>query len=712
MSAADPTRRAFDLQTVDHTAVLTLDVPGEPVNVLGTSVIGELESLLNRLKEDADVRAVVLISGKADNFVAGADINQFVKVQSAEEGAALARTGQEMLDRLERFPKPIVTAIHGSCVGLGCELALATSYRIASDSPKTVIGLPEIQLGIIPAAGGCQRLPRTIGVRAALDIILAGRTERSAKAFKLGLVDELVPPSILRSTALAAADRMARQGVPMRRRGGSLLLERNPIGRQVVYAMARRQVLKKTGGNYPAPLAALDAVRAGLELGRNAGFRREAEHFGLLAVGEVSRNLVQIFFGTNALKKDDGVPAGSAKPREIRRLGVVGSGFMGSGIAGTAVSQAGIQARLKDADLQRVGRGIHAALGILKGQLERRRITRQEFQRKAALVSGTADWTGFGATDLLIEAVFEDLEVKRRVFAEAEAVVPAGTVLASNTSTIPIAKIAQGARAPERILGMHFFSPVDRMPLLEVIPSAATSPDAVATAVRFGRRMGKTVIVVADSPGFWVNRILFPYLNEAGHLLAEGVPIEVIDRAMVRFGFPVGPITLLDEVGMDVGLKASEVMHAAFGDRMQPGPGVARMVEAGRLGRKSGQGFYLYRGGHKTDPDAAAYRLLGVKPLAGFDPGVIQQRLSLMLLNEAALALSENVVRSPRDGDLGAVFGIGFPPFRGGPLRHIDALGPGYVVQALEAMVLAHGPRFTPAPVLVDMARTDSRYYR
>ncbi len=702
---------AFELSTTDHTAVLTLDVPGEPVNVLGTSVIGELEALLARLKDDSEVRAVVLISGKQDNFVAGADINEFVKVRTAEEGTALARAGQEMLDRLERFPKPIVTAIHGSCVGLGCELALATSWRIASDSPRTVIGLPEIQLGIIPAAGGCQRLPRTIGVRAALDIILAGRTERAAKAFKLGLVDELVPASILRTTAIAAADRLARRGVPLRRRGGGFLLERNPIGRQVVYALARRQVMKKTGGNYPAPLAALDAVRAGLELGRKAGFRREAEHFGALAVGEVSRNLVQIFFATNALKKDDGVPPGTAKPREIRHLGVVGSGFMGSGIAGTAVSQAGVDARLKDADLPRVGRGIHAALAILRGQLDRRRITRQEYQRKAALVSGTADWKGFGATDLLIEAVFEDLAVKRQVFAEAEAVVPAGAVLASNTSTIPIARIAEGARAPERILGMHFFSPVDRMPLLEVIPSSFTGPDAIATAVRFGRRMGKTVIVVADHPGFWVNRILFPYLNEAGHLLGEGVPIDVIDRAMVRFGFPVGPIALLDEVGMDVGLKASEVMHAAFGERMQPGAGVAKMVAAGRLGRKSGLGFYLYRGGHKTEPDPAAYRLLGVKPLAGFDSAVVQQRLVLMLLNEAALALDEGVVRSARDGDIGAVFGIGFPPFRGGPLRYIDALGAGQVVQSLETMVTAHGPRFMPAPVLVEMARAGARYY-
>jgi 3-hydroxyacyl-CoA dehydrogenase/enoyl-CoA hydratase/3-hydroxybutyryl-CoA epimerase len=475
--------------------------------------------------------------------------------------------------------------------------------------------------------------------------------------------------------------------------------------------MAKRQLLKKTGGNYPAPLAALDAVGTGMERGRKAGFRREAEHFGRLAVGEVSRNLVQIFFATNALKKDDGVPPGSAKPGSVARLGVVGSGFMGAGIAGTAVSQAGVEARLKDADLPRVGRGISGAVQVLKGQLERRRITRQEFQRKAALVTGTADWSGFERADLVIEAVFEDLAVKRQVFAEAEAVLPPEAVLASNTSTIPIGRIAEGARHPERILGMHFFSPVDRMPLLEVIPSAMTGPTAIATAVRFGKKMGKTVIVVADSPGFWVNRILFPYLNEAGHLLAEGVPIDVIDRAIVKFGFPVGPITLLDEVGMDVGLKASQVMHHNFGDRMQPGDGVAKMVAAGRLGRKSGKGFYLYRNGHKTEPDPEAYQLLGVKPLAGTDPAGVEQRLVLMLVNEAALALSEQVVRSPRDGDIGAVFGIGFPPFRGGPLRYIDSLGAAQVVSRMESFAALHGPRFTPAPILVEMARTGGRYY-
>jgi len=694
----------------DGIAVITLDVPGEPVNVLGSGLVGEFERVFGLVAEDATARAVVIISGKPDTFIAGADINEFTRIRTPEEGEALARSGQETINRVERFPKPVVAAIHGACVGLGTELSLACHWRIASDDPKTVLGLPEVQVGIFPAAGGCQRLPRLIGLSAALDIILAGKSESSRKALRLGLIDELVPASILRTTAIAAADRLARDGVPVREPRGTALLDRNPIGRRVVYRQARLTVLKRTGGHYPGPLAALDAIRTGLEHGMEAGLAREARLFGQLAVGEVSRNLVRIFFATNALKKDEGVPAGTPA-RAVHRLGVVGAGFMGSGIAGTAVNQAGVEARLKDADLTRVGKGIKAATEIIRGQLTRKRISRAEFERRAALVTGTGEWSGFRRADLVIEAVFEDLAVKRSVMAEIEAAVGPETVVASNTSTIPIASIAEAARVPARMLGMHYFSPVERMPLLEVIPHARTAPEAVATAVRFGRKMGKTVIVVADHPGFWVNRILSPYLNEAGTLLGEGVPIDVIDRVMTRFGFPVGPIALLDEVGLDVALKASGVMHAAFGDRMQPGAGVARMVEAGRLGRKAGKGFYVYHEGHKTEPDPQAYRLLGISPLASVDKGMIERRLVYILLNEAALAMAEGVVRSPRDGDLGAIFGIGYPPFRGGPLRYLDTIGAAQAVKTLEDLAANIGARFEPAPVLVEQARSGTTFY-
>ena len=705
---------AFNTTTENSIAVVTFDLPGEPVNKLSAAVKSEMESLLSRLKDDPAVRAVVLISGKSDTFIAGADIEEFTALTSQDAAERLSFEGQETVSRVETFQKPVVAAIHGACLGGGLEVALACHYRIATDHPKTQLGLPEVQLGLIPGAGGCQRLPRLIGARAALDMILTGKTERASSALRLGLVDEVVPRSILRQAAVAAADRLARNGLPVRQRKGGLaglILDRTSPGRQLVYRAARKQVLKKSGGHYPAPLAALEAVRVGLEQGITAGLAEEHRAFGELAAGDVSRKLVQIFFATTALKKDDGVRPGSAAPRQIRRLGIIGSGFMGSGIAGTAVLNTEVDTRLKDADLTRVGKGLKAATAILKERLERRRLTRPQYERLSALLSGSADFSGFSRADLVIEAVFEELEIKRQVLAEVEAQVRPDTIFATNTSTIPIHQISARARHPERVLGMHFFSPVERMPLLEVIPTEATSPDTIVTAVRFGRRMGKTVIVVADRPGFWVNRILSPYLNEAGHLLQEGVPIELIDRVMTAFGFPVGPVALLDEVGLDVAQKAGSVMHEAFGDRMKPAGTLSRMLGATRLGRKNSRGFYRYKEGHKAGVDRSVYPLLGVRPAEEVHEDLVERRLLYAMLNEAALAFTDGVVRSPRDADIGAIFGIGFPAFRGGPLRMIDDLGPGRVVETLYQLQEQFGERFRPAPALLEMARTSGRYY-
>ena len=704
---------AFTTTNENGIAVITFDLPGEPVNKLTAAVRVGLEALLIGFRDDPSSRAIVLISGKPDNFIAGADIEEFTALTSQDAAERLSFEGQETVSRVETFQKPVVAAIHGACLGGGLELALACHYRIATDHPKTQLGLPEVQLGLIPGAGGCQRLPRLIGARAALDMILTGKSERASKALRLGLVDEVVPKSILREVAVAAADRLARQGLPDRSRNSGmagLLLDRTSAGRRLVYRAARQQVLKRTAGHYPAPLAALEAVRVGLEQGVTAGLAEEHRAFGELAVGDVSRKLVQIFFATNALKKDDGVPPGTATPRQIRRLGIVGSGFMGSGIAGTAVLNVEVDTRLKDSDLARVGKGLKGATRLLTERLEKRRLTRPQYERLTALLSGSADYSGFQRADLVIEAVFEDLETKRRVLAEVEELIRPEAIFATNTSTIPIRQIAENARRPERVLGMHFFSPVERMPLLEIIPTAATSPDTVVTAVRFGRRMGKTVIVVADRPGFWVNRILSPYLNEAGHLLQEGVPIELIDSTMTRFGFPVGPVALLDEVGLDVAEKAGNVMHEAFGERMKPAGALGRMLGATRLGRKNGRGFYRYKEGHKAGVDKSVYALLGVRQTDA-DPSLVQRRLVYAMLNEAAMACAENVVRSARDADIGAIFGIGFPAFRGGPLRMIDDVGAGRVVETLYQLQEQYGERFRPAPSLLEMSRRSGRYY-
>ncbi|MFL5516546.1 MAG: fatty acid oxidation complex subunit alpha FadJ [Gemmatimonadales bacterium] len=705
---------AFSTEVRDGIAVVTFDLPGEPVNKLNAAVKVEFEALLIRIRDDAEIRAVVLISGKPDTFIAGADIEEFTALTTQADAERLSFEGQEMVSRVETLPKPVVAAIHGACLGGGLELALACSYRVATDHPKTQLGLPEVQLGIIPGAGGCQRLPRLVGARAALDMILTGRSERAAKALKLGLVDELVPKSILLPTAMAAADRLTRGGGQRRAAQGGLpafFLDRTPAGRRLVYRQARAQVLKKTGGHYPAPLAGLEAVQVGLEHGVAAGLAEEHRAFGHLAVGDVSRKLVQIFFATTALKKDDGVPPGSASPRQIRRLGVVGSGFMGSGIAGTAVLNVEVDTRLKDADLFRVGKGIRAASDILDERLKRRRLTRPQYERLRALLSGGDDYAGFARADLVIEAVFEELELKRRILAEVEQRVRADAIFASNTSTIPIRDIAAEAAHPERVLGMHFFSPVEKMPLLEVIPTEATTPEALVTAVRFGRRMGKTVIVVEDHPGFWVNRILSPYLGQAGLLVEEGVPIELVDRSMTEWGFPVGPVALLDEVGLDVAQKAAKVMQEAFGERMRPGAGLERLLQAGRLGRKNGRGFYRYKDGHKTGVDDGIYGLLNVKPSDSADPETVRRRLVYAMLNEAAAACGEGVIRSARDGDIGAIYGIGFPAFRGGPLRMIDDLGAARVIETLYELQDRYGERFRPAPALAEMARQGGRYY-
>lgn len=695
------------------TAIVTFDLPNESVNKISKAVGWELEELIDRLGADEVVKAIVLRSGKPDTFIAGADIEEFVQLRSVEEASRMARDGQLLMQRVADCPKPVVAAIHGACLGGGLELALACTYRVVSDHPKTQLGLPEVQLGLVPAAGGSNRLPRQIGTRAALDMILTGKSVRADKAFRLGLAHELVPEAILLEIAIAAAERMVRGWRPPRRsrRMTDILLDSTRIGRMIVFRKAREQVEEMTGVNYPAPLRAIEVVKTGLDHGMVKGLEAEAQAFGELAMSDASRRLVEIFFATTALKKDDGVPQGMGRARPVHRIGVVGSGFMGAGIAGTAALQAGVQVRLRDADLVRVGRGVAAATRILEASVERKRISALEFVRQRALLTGTGDWSGFAGAEIIIEAVFEDVTVKRQVIAEIERAVPTTTVIATNTSTIPIGEIAAEATHPERVIGMHFFSPVEKMPLLEVIPHERSGADAVITAVRFGRRMGKTVIVVADSPGFWVNRILMPYLNEAGHLLEEGVPIEIIDRVMTDWGFPVGPIALLDEVGLDVGEKAGKVMHAAFGDRLRPSRVLGVMRADERLGRKNGRGFYVYKEGHKAGVDSSIFRLLGVRTAANVDEDQVRDRLVYAMLNEAAMAMSEGVVRTPRDADIGAVFGIGYPPFRGGPLRTLDALGAAEASVRLERLAQVHGPRFNPTLVLQEMARGGGRWY-
>ncbi len=697
--------------------VLTLDMPGAPINTLAPALGNALLEAIADLDRDPEIRACVIESGKPDSFIVGADIEQFLEFRRAQDAERTSQLGQEILNALAVLRVPVVAAIHGACLGGGLELALACRYRIATDHPKTVLALPEVQLGLIPGMGGTQRLPRLVGLQAALDMILTGRNVRAKKALPMGLVDEMVHPAILRPVAVARALELAngtRRPVRPGRGPGTtgLLLDTNFAGRGVVFRKARESVLAKTHGHFPAPLAAIDAVRAGFEHGMAAGLREEAKRFGELAMTEVSRQLIFLFFATTALKKDPGVDAPVPAPRPVRKLGVLGAGFMGAGIASVAAPR-GTVVRLKDTDTARVGRGLAAVRDVLQEPLRRRHLTKPQFADQMILVSGTTTYAGFGNAELVIEAVFEDLDLKHAVLREVEPALAPDAVYASNTSTIPIARIAEAAARPERVLGMHFFSPVHRMPLLEVIAAPGTGKQAIVTAVEYGRALGKTVIVVRDGPGFYTTRALAAYLNEAGLLLDEGAAIDAVDRALVDFGFPVGPITLLDEVGIDVGGKVGRVLAEAFGGRMTPSQALSRVVESGRTGRKGGSGFYRYeKGGMKAGVDPSVYAVIGhTGPHNPIPGGEIVERCVLAMVNEAAHCLQEGILRSPRDGDIGAVFGIGFPPFRGGPFRYIDSVGAEEIVRRLEDLEGRFAARFRPAEMLIDLARAHRRFY-
>jgi 3-hydroxyacyl-CoA dehydrogenase / enoyl-CoA hydratase / 3-hydroxybutyryl-CoA epimerase len=756
-TSADQPPTALRVQiAADGVAVVTLDVPGKSVNALSMGLNAEFEERFAELTHSSVVRAVVLISGKPDSFVVGADIEMLAGAQTAAAASELSRRGQRALARVEAAPVPVVCAIHGACLGGGLELALACTARVVTDSPRSVLGQPEVLLGLIPGAGGTQRLPRLVGIATALDLVLTGRSVEPEAAARLGLVDEVVPRPLLlgvaRRRALELAEAQER-GRPLRPEpalgdltSGSLtatargwlasfageasssrlrdrvLLEGNPVGRKLLFHQARKKLLAKTRGNYPAPERALEAIRIGVEDGAARGYEAEARLFGELLVGDASRRLVELFSAREALKgcrgpspsgsrllNDPGVPGPGVEPRAVERLGVLGGGLMGGGIAYLAAKH-GVPVRLEEQDDEGALRGLAAVRGVLDGRVEKRRLAALERDQIMGRITATTTPTGFGRADLVIEAVYEELALKQRVLREIEAVTRPTCAYASNTSAIPIGLIAEAAQRPESVVGMHFFAPVQKRPLLEVVRAPRSAPWAVATAVDFGQRLGKTVIVVGDGVGFYTTRVLAPLVSEAAHLLYEGAAIEAIDGAMMDFGFPMGPLQVLDEVGIDVAQKVGQVMRKAFGERLTPPPGLQAFVDDGRLGRKGGRGFYVY--GERPAPDASVYRLTPHGSARLEIPAEeIQERCALALVNEAARCLGEGLLRGARDGDVGAVLGLGFPPFRGGPFRYADSLGAAGVLRRLERYRARHGARFEPAPILVQMARTGERFY-
>jgi 3-hydroxyacyl-CoA dehydrogenase/enoyl-CoA hydratase/3-hydroxybutyryl-CoA epimerase len=704
-------KSAFTLDVrEDGVAILTMDVPGESMNTLKVEFAEQIESVLQQINANSSIKGVVVISGKDNSFVAGADISMLAACETAEDATTIAKGGQNMFQRIEDMPVTFVAAIHGPALGGGLELALACHYRVCSDDAKTQLGLPEVQLGLLPGSGGTQRLPKLISVQQAMKMMLTGASVRAKQAKKYGIVDDMVPQSILLDVAIAMAKK------PKPKRNGPKLdlmgkfLENTSVGRNLMFKQARKQTASKTQGNYPSPELIIDCIETGLSKGFKKGLDVEAKHFGNLVMSPESAALRSLFFATTDMKKETGVEG--VKPASLKKVGVLGGGLMGGGIAFVTATKAGLAARIKDIRSEGIANAIKYSFDILNKKVKRGFMHKSDMQKQMALLTGSVDYAGFSDADVVIEAVFEDLTLKQNMVAEIEANCAEHTIFASNTSSIPITQIAAKAKRPEQVIGLHYFSPVDKMPLAEVIAHDKTSDQTISTTVELAKKQGKTPIVVKDGAGFYVNRILAPYMNEAAEVLLSGEPIEHIDKSLVKFGFPVGPVKLLDEVGIDVGTKIGPILQAQFGDRFASNPGFDKILADDRKGKKNQRGFYDYSGKKPgKEVDTSIYTLLGITPVSKMSHEKIAERCVLLMLNEAAMCLDEGVVRNARDGDIGAIFGIGFPPFLGGPFRYMHTLGIAHVVARLEHYQGLLGDKFTPADSLKKMLEEGRSFY-
>lgn len=709
--------------TPDGLGWLVIDLPGQKVNILTGAVLEQIDRALDQAADRSDLRGLVVISGKPGTFIAGADVSEIGGIATAEAGEEAARRGQSILHRFGGLGKPTLAAIDGVCLGGGLELALACDFRLATLAPETKLGLPEVKLGIIPGFGGTQRLPRLIGLTPALDMILTGRNVDAAKAERLGLVDQAVPGPQLRAHAAAwllHAVEKSRHGHPWsrlrprRKRPTSVRLMAWPGFRALTFRAARRRLDHMLKGDYPAPYAALEAINASRLRSLEAGLAVEAKQIGPLLVSPTCKNLTWLFGANNEARRDGAVTDAAGRPiagRSVQRAAVLGAGVMGGGIAHLMAEQ-GIPVRLKDVNDKALLKGMQAASDLVQAQRRRRRIDRREAERRMARIAPTLAWDGFGGLDIVVEAVVEDLNIKRAVLAEVEARVPESCVFATNTSSLPIAEIAKEARHPGRVVGLHFFNPVHRMPLVEVIAGPASSPEAVAAAHALARRLGKTPVVVKDTPGFLVNRILTAYLAEALKMFVEGTDPLKLDDALEHFGMPMGPFALLDQIGLDTALKASRAIEAVNEKYLPRVSVLPALVDKGRLGVKNGRGFYRYsRRGKKKGFDHAVLKLVERHGPGESNWEEIQARLYLPMVNEAVRCLNAGVARTPADVDLGMVMGTGFPPFRGGPLRNADIFGLPAVVERMNRLAEKHGERLAPHPALVEMALGGRRFY-
>jgi 3-hydroxyacyl-CoA dehydrogenase/enoyl-CoA hydratase/3-hydroxybutyryl-CoA epimerase len=697
----------------DGILVVTLDQPGEKVNKLNEKLITEFRDLLEKT-DQTTIDGIILISGKENNFIAGADVEMLKNKEAPAGIEELSRQGNKLLLKLEHFPIPVVAAINGSCLGGGLEVAMACNYRVASENSDTVMGQPEVKLGLLPGGGGTQRLPRLIGVQNALTYMLTGKNIYPRKAYKTGLVDELTHKDAILTAAKAAvatinAGKFERED--KRSLAHQLMEGMSPL-RKIIYSQARKRAESESKGNYPAPKKIIDCVEEGYENGMKAGLELESVNFGKLAATPESKALVNMFFAMQSAKKN---PDGD-KAKDVRKIGVLGAGLMGSGIAEISVNN-DYRVLLKDQSTEQAVNGKKSIWESLEKKREKHIISSFERDRISSLVTSTETYDGFDNTDLVIEAVFEDLDLKKSILKEVEDVTGDDCIFASNTSSLPIKKIAEASQRPDQIVGMHYFSPVPKMPLLEIITTDQTADWVTATAREVGIRQGKHIIVVNDGPGFYTTRILAPFMNEALMLLEEGIAINELDKQMKQFGFPVGPAALFDEVGIDVAAHITEVLSDLFAERdVHPSTKPTELFEDGYKGKKNKKGFYTYeKDGSKTkkkEPNEAIYQYFGGAGRQSIDPETVQQRMTLTMVNEAAWCLQEDILRNPTDGDLGATLGLGFPPFLGGPFRYIDREGVDSIVRRLENFQEKHGTRFKPAKILKDHAKSGKKFHQ
>lgn len=696
----------------DGVATLVMDVPGRGMNVLTAQLLADLDAALECLAADSGFRLLILRGGKAGQFLAGADIQELSAIQTPAQAEEYSRRGQEVFAKLAALAMPTAALIDGPCLGGGLELALACDYRLVVDQPATQMGLPEVELGLLPGWGGTQRLPRTIGLERALSLILTGKRLGPAEAVAWGLADAVAspdgPPEVLQNP-----EKVSREGLPLRT-WRQKILERTRIGRGLVFRGVLRRLQRRLPDDMPAPVEAFRAVRVGMEESMAAGLAYEREAAGRLATSLACRHLVWLFLAREEQRK-------KAKPSQdrvidpIRRVGIIGVGVMGAGIAQLAVLK-GNEVVLKEANKAALGLGAMRLLGLLTKAVERGLIAKQELRKISDSVRHTLAWKGFADLDLAIECITEDLDLKRQLFRDLELNSAPSTLLVSNTSALSIAALAEGLQRPERVAGLHFFNPVHKMPLVEVIRTERTKLKVLEELCAWVATLGKTPIIVKDSPGFLVNRVLFPYLHEALVLVGQGMRPALIDETIRRFGLPMGPLELLDHVGLDVAGDIVRALMGQWGSRFPLGGVLEHFQEKGWLGVKTSLGLYHYKRG-KTQPHEAAElllqgeaRRLGIAPLEVATPAdwmrEARERLIALLVNEALACHGEQLVAGADTLDLALVLGAAWPAHRGGPLRYAAELGHGKVLESLTALAQRHGSRFEPCQELRKAAAT------